>query len=255
MERSVTVRTPEAIAFYYELAGLGSRFLALCIDTLIQMAVLIALFALGLASTRGVTAIAASFHVSDKTLASALVATVVLVIFALFNGYFIAFEMLWNGQTPGKRLLGIRVVRDGGYAVELAGSVIRNLVRIVEFAVGFYCLSVVTMVLSSENKRLGDYAAGTIVVRDRGFEVRDFQSWRRPGAGDRSHLGPLEGLSADELALVDRYQARRTSMEPHAARSAAAKIAAALRPKLGPELVALSDDELLMRIASRENSR
>lgn len=254
MERSVTVRTPEAIAFYYELAGLGSRFLALCVDSIIQVIVLIAIFALAIASTRGVSAIAGSLHLSGKSLGSALIATIVLGFFLLFYGYFIAFEMLWNGQTPGKRLLGIRVVRDGGYPVELGGSLIRNLVRIGEFAVGFYCLSAITMVLSSENKRLGDYAAGTIVVRDRGFEVRDFRSWRRAGVGDSQLDAALAGLSADELALADRYQARKTTMDPAAARIAAAKIAGVLRPKVGPQLSGLSDDELLVRISSRDAS-
>jgi uncharacterized RDD family membrane protein YckC len=253
VERLVTVRTPEAIAFYYELAGLGSRFLALCVDTAIQVAVLIAIVTLAAFSTRGVTGIAGTLRLTDKTLYSALTAAVVIIIFLLFYGYFIAFEKLWNGQTPGKRLLGIRVVRDGGYPVELAGSIVRNLVRIAEFAVGFYCLSAISMVLSSENKRLGDYAAGTIVVRDRGFEVRDFRAWRRPGPGD-DHVssGPLAALTAEELALVDRYHARRTSLAPTSARAAAAKIAAVVRPKVGPELAGLGDDELLLKIASRE---
>ena len=253
MERSVTVRTPEAIAFYYELAGLGSRFLALCVDTLIQAAVFIALLTLGIASTRGVTAIASSLHLSQKTLGSTLAATIILVVFALFYGYFIVFEKLWDGQTPGKRLLGIRVVRDGGYPVELGGSIIRNLIRILEFAFGFYSLSALSMVLSSENKRLGDYAAGTIVVRDRGFEVRDFAAWRRARSGE--HLvstGALAGLSGEELTLIDRYLSRKTSLDPAAARVAATKIAAAVRPKVGPELAGLPDDELLLRIASRE---
>jgi len=252
LERSVTVRTPEAIAFYYELAGLGSRFLALCVDTGIQLGVLAVLGILAATGARGVAAIASLLHWSAKTLESTIVAAVVLTLFVLFYGYFIAFEKLWNGQTPGKRLLGIRVVRDGGYAVELASSLIRNLVRIGEFAFGFYSLSAISMVLSSENKRLGDYAAGTIVVRDRGFEVRDFRSWRRPGTDDdRSGDNPFAVLSAEELALVDRYVARRTDLDPAAARSAAAKIAAALRPKLAPELASLGDDELLTKIATR----
>ena len=252
MERSVTVRTPEAIAFYYELAGLGSRFLALCVDTVIQVAVLVALLTVGIASIRGVTAIASSLHIGQKMLGSSVAAAIILTIFVLFYGYFIAFEMLWSGQTPGKRLLGIRVVRDGGYPVELGGSIIRNLIRVLEFGFGFYCLSVISMVLSSENKRLGDFAAGTIVVRDRGFEVSDFRTWRRTLASDHVPSAALAGLSADELALIDRYQARKTSLEPAAAHTAAAKIAAAVRPKVGAELAGLTDDELLLKIASRD---
>ena len=252
MERSVTVRTPEAIAFYYELAGLGSRFLALFVDTIIQGVALVALVIISSLGARRAASLATALHVSHKNLESTVVAVAILVGFCLFYGYFIAFEQYWNGQTPGKRALGIRVVRDGGYPVELAGSTIRNLVRIIEFTLGFYFISVISMLLSSENKRLGDYAAGTIVVRDRGFEVRDPSSWLRPGTDDQSGAhGEIIGLSQDERAVVDRYLARRHTLDPRSARAAAAAIAGALRPKLAPDLAALPDDDLLMRIASR----
>ncbi len=248
----MTVRTPEAIAFYYELAGLGSRFLALCVDTAIQIVVAFALFLLLAWAMRGVAPLASAMQAGGKTLYSSLMAGLIIGSFLLFYGYFILFEKIWNGQTPGKRMLGIRVVRDGGYPVELVGSIIRNLIRVLEFLVGFYALSAVSMVLSSENKRLGDYAAGTIVVRDRGFEVRDPRAWLRPGAGGTSGASSIAGaLSYDELALVDRYVARKTSLDPRAARAAAAKIATALRPKLGAEFATLSDDELIMKIATR----
>jgi uncharacterized RDD family membrane protein YckC len=252
VERSVTVRTPEAIAFYYELAGLGSRFLALFVDTIIQGAAFVALVIIGSLGARRAASLATALHVSQKNLESTVVAVAILLAFCLFYGYFIVFEQYWNGQTPGKRALGIRVVRDGGYPVELAGSTIRNLVRIIEFTLGFYFISVISMLLSSENKRLGDYAAGTIVVRDRAFEVRDPSSWLRPGADDQSAAqGEIVGISHDERAVVDRYMARRHTLDPGSARAAAATIAAALRPKLAPDLAALSDDDLLMRIASR----
>lgn len=252
MERSVTVRTPEAIAFYYELAGLGSRFLALLVDMILQGAAFIALIIVGSLGARRAATLATALHLSQKNLESTVVAVVILLAFCLFYGYFIAFEQYWNGQTPGKRLLGIRVVRDGGYPVELAGSTIRNLIRIIEQLLGFYFISVISMLASSENKRLGDYAAGTIVVRDRGFEVRDPSSWLRPGADDTSAAhGEIVGLTQDERAVVDRYLARRHTLDPRSARAAAATIAAALRPKLSPDLAALPDDDLLMRIASR----
>ena len=254
MERSVTVRTPEAIAFYYELAGLGSRFLALCVDSGIQALVLLALFIAAVSGAGRAGTLANALHLGGKSLSSTVVAVSILLLFIILYGYFIVFEMAWNGQTPGKRLLGIRVVRDGGYPVELVGSVIRNLIRVLEFSVGFYSLSAVSMVLSSENKRLGDYAAGTIVVRDRGFEVRDPQTWLRPGAGDARASGSdlVAGLSQDELALVDRYVSRKSSLDPKAAADSAAKIAAALRSKLPVAISELADDDLLMKIATRE---
>ena len=78
---------------------------------------------------------------------------------------------MWNGQTPGKRALGIRVVRDGGFPVDAGASILRNIIRVIEMSLGFYVVSAIVMLVSPENKRAGDYAAGTIVVRDSADEV------------------------------------------------------------------------------------
>lgn len=255
MERSVTVRTPEAIAFYYELAGLGSRFLALLIDTVIQTVIFGVIFIAGVVGAARALALATALHISPKDVGSTVLAITITLVFIIYYGYFVFFEKLWNGQTPGKKLLGIRVVRDGGYPVQLMDSIIRNLVRVLEFTLGFYFLSALSMLVSSENKRLGDYAAGTIVVRDRGMEVRDPKSWMRPEpASSAVSNGAFASLSADELALVDRYVARKTQLNPKAAQETARKIALAIRPKLGPEFAGLTDDELLMRIVARRPS-
>jgi len=252
VERSVAVRTPESIAFYYELAGIGSRFLALAVDTIIQGFAGLAIVILGGLAAPRAAEVARVLHLSQKNIASTVVAIVVALVFMLLYGYFIAFEQLWNGQTPGKRALGIRVVADGGYPVTFLDSVIRNLVRIPE-SLTFYSLSVASMLLSAQNKRLGDFAAGTIVVRDRAFEMPDPATWLRPtpGAAAAGNTA-FGGLNSDELALVDRYVARRTVLEPHAAQLAATKIAAALRPKLGVAAHDLSDDELLVRLSARQ---
>src|SRR5208283_3122347 len=103
---------PEAIAFYYELAGLGSRFLALCIDITIQVVVAITLFIIAAEGTTRATSLANSLHLSAKATFSIVLAVGIFSVFSVFFGYFIAFEKAWSGQTPGKRLLGIRVVRD-----------------------------------------------------------------------------------------------------------------------------------------------
>jgi uncharacterized RDD family membrane protein YckC len=253
LERWVTVRTPEAVAFSYELAGLGSRFLALLVDSIVQgFIIAVVLIAIAVAAPR-VPISAAALHLSPKTFESTVVAVAIVLFFTIFYGYFVFFEKIWNGQTPGKRALGIRVVRDGGYPVELMDSIVRNLIRVLEMALGFYFLSVVSMVLSSENKRLGDYAAGTIVVRDRSMEIKDTAAWTRD-RDDKSALTNqvLAALSRDELALVDLYAARRSTLNPKTSQEAAAKIAATLRPKLQGELAQLPDDDLIMRIATRE---
>jgi len=115
VDRTLEVRTPESIAFSYELAGLGSRFLALVVDQAIQIAVLAAIFGgIVLAASRAAPTHASSAVVSDKVATSIAIAIVIAIIFVVLFGYFIVFEAAWNGQTPGKKLLGLRVVRDGG---------------------------------------------------------------------------------------------------------------------------------------------
>jgi uncharacterized RDD family membrane protein YckC len=251
LERNVSVRTPESIAFYYELAGLGSRFLAVAIDGVIQTLGVVAVLLLFAWAAPGAAAIGRALGMRDTTIEAVQAAITIILIFLAFFGYFVAFETLWNGQTPGKRIIGIRVVRDGGYPVAFMDSVIRNLVRIIEALLG-YIPSIVSALASSQNKRLGDLAAGTIVVRDRAFEVTDASAWM---SGDEPaeavpHIPGFERISDDELALAERYVSRSHMLDPRAAHETAKRIADAVRPKLGPENAEYSDHDLLVRIAA-----
>lgn len=249
MERSISVRTPESIAFSYELAGLGSRFLARALDFVVQFLVFLTALIVGGLSADRVASLGQAVHLSPKNLASTITALTIVFIFCLVYVYFIVFELVWHGQTPGKRILGIRVVADGGYPVTFMDSVIRNLVRVPEELLG-YSLSVVSVLLSSQNKRLGDFAAGTIVVRDGAFEVTNPQRWlSRPDTTLTASFG-AGALTAAERTLVERYVERRTLLAPQASRDAAAKIAAALRPKLDARANELGDEELLVRLAT-----
>ena len=238
MDRSISVRTPESVAFSYELAGLGSRFLALAIDLLLQTIVAAIIFfsALYLES---------QLHpaLSAKWLSSFGLAIVIVVTFAIFFGYFIIFEALRGGRTPGKQIMRIRVVRDGGYAVDLGSALIRNLIRILEMALGFYAISAVAALASPENKRLGDMAAGTIVVREgRAQSLMQIQE-----ASDASI--PL--LDPGMQAIVDRFVARRDSLARDARIRLATRIADQVRPHLEPELRRLDDETLLERLSAR----
>lgn len=244
VDRNVDVRTPESIAFNYELAGLGSRFLALVIDQLIQIALLVGLFfaLLGVAS-RLPAGRAVAGAASDKVAGAIAVALVVIVVFTIFFGYFIIFETLWNGQTPGKKLLGIRVVRDGGFPVDFGAALIRNLIRIGELALGYYLLAAISAVLSPENKRLGDLAAGTIVVRDARLALS-----LRPDALPDPAYAPTFYLSGEERALVKRFLDRRDNLEPLKRREIASKLAGRVRERVPAELQRLDDEGLLERL-------
>lgn len=243
MDRSISVRTPESIAFSYELAGLGSRFLALTIDLALQILILIGIgWAFYLMGSGGSSK--GSDATPDKVGQSLVIAIISAIIFLVFFGYFIAFEAFWNGQTPGKKLLGIRVVRDGGYPLDLAGSFIRNLIRIGEFALAFYALSAVVSLLSPENKRLGDMAAGTIVVRDARAQSLTAILEQAEDAPDRR----IAMLSDEEHALIARFIARRKDMAPHYRQALATQIADRVRTRVSSDLQKLDDEELLERL-------
>jgi uncharacterized RDD family membrane protein YckC len=158
MDDRYTIDTPENIEFAYDVAGIGSRFLAAMIDTLlIGFAEVVVILIVGLASS------ALRLRAADSLLA----ALGGLLAFAILWGYYIVFELLWNGQSPGKRVIGLRVVREGGRPITFVGSAIRNLIRIVDFLPALYGIGVVVMFVDRRSRRLGDLAAGTLVVKER----------------------------------------------------------------------------------------
>ncbi len=234
------MRTGEAIAIRYELAGLGSRFLAVVVDLLVQVTLAVVL-GLGLAFASPVLG---RLPLGKNAEAWALAAAIV-VLFLIFFGWFIVFEIWWSGRTPGKRALGLRVVRDGGFPVDPGASIIRNVVRIVEFTLGFYAISAISALISRENKRLGDFAAGTIVVRDRGETVVDLDAYlARPARSDT-------GLSESDRLLIERFLARRASLDQLARARLAARIVARVRPTLRADYGHLDDETLLEFLVGR----
>jgi uncharacterized RDD family membrane protein YckC len=158
-----TVVTPEQVTVTYSLAGVGTRFAAVLLDTCIQAGAV----AVVLLIIAGMGAAVPLERLDPLRLAEPwLAALVVIAVFALLWGYFIFWESVWNGQTPGKRAAGIRVMRDGGHPVDFRAVFVRNVVRYVDFLPALYGIGAFTMFLSKDSKRLGDYAAGTIVVAD-----------------------------------------------------------------------------------------
>ena len=192
------METPEHVEVRFELAGLGSRAAAAITDvvliSLLLVPLQIAADQLGLKTVLG-------------RWASALI--YLLLSFALF-AYYILFEGLNRGRTPGKILLGIRVVMDTGRPITLAAAALRNLVRAAEYA-GLLLPAALTMLLHRSNKRLGDLAAGTIVVRDHATEW-GLAPPARAGE-DPVEVGPPE-LSEEEFRLLDRLLARLSDLTP-----------------------------------------
>jgi len=162
------IETPEQTAIEFPLAGIGSRFLAVLIDSLIQIAVLIIL---GLILVGVGFGFRSAGFAGSPTAGVWIVAILIFIYFLLMYGYFILFESIWNGQTPGKRLTHIRVIKDSGQPITAIDAVGRNLLRLVDqlpFAYGF---GVLCAWISPQSKRLGDYVAGTVVVHEKPFET------------------------------------------------------------------------------------
>jgi uncharacterized RDD family membrane protein YckC len=143
LERTLEIRTGEAVEIRYELAGLGSRFLAVVVDGIAQIVLVIAVL---IGFTYSGTALERALP-RAANLSAWLFAALVLVMFVIVIGWFIVFEIWWSGRTPGKRALGLRVVRDGGFPLDAGAAVVRNLVRLVELGLGLYTISAISALI------------------------------------------------------------------------------------------------------------
>lgn len=219
------VATPERVSFSYETANLGSRFVAQVIDL---AALLVMLVGLG-----GVAAALAALT-NDSTIPILLL---LVGGFAIFWGYFIVSEAVWSGQTLGKRVLRLRAVDLRGGPINVSQALIRNLVRIVDFLPGYYVVGAIAIFVTRRNQRLGDLAAGTVVVRERqAVSLRDLGSNPVPGApATPPHWG--RRLEPHLRRFVVAYAGRRQQLQPGRRAELAAQVEPALRAVL-PDLVA-----------------
>src|SRR5580692_6938736 len=221
------IETPEQTSIEFPLAGIGSRFLAILIDLLIQGAVLIilALIFVGLGfGFRG-----AGFGRSSSA-GVWIVAILVFVFFLITYGYYILFESIWNGQTPGKRITHIRVIKDSGQPITAIDAVGRNLLRLVDQLPFAYGIGVVCAWISPQSKRLGDYVAGTVVVHEKPFETVAPQ-WDAP-AQAATHQYGANRLTPEEFALVETFLSRRSALEAGVRYDTAASIVRRIESKL-----------------------
>lgn len=260
MAEHLTIETPEQISLDLPLAGIGSRFLALAFDTLVQIIAALSVFLLwvGVAAVRGSAA-----HSSARSVWTT--ALLIMCVFLLEYGYFGIFEAVWHGQTPGKRYTHLRVVKNNGQPISSYDSVARNLMRIVDSFPGIYVIGILSSLLSSQSKRLGDYVAGTVVVRELPVE-RPADSL--PGAPQSS--GPAAGqerpsvvagvyvhdLSDQEFQWIEAFLTRRDQLSPDVRDAMATEITRRIATRLG-----ISSEEqrrpeaLLERLAAAYRAR
>jgi uncharacterized RDD family membrane protein YckC len=222
-EETLIIETPERVPLAFALASIGNRFLAVAIDHAIQftsiaVVVLIFLFAAGV------------FNTDEPTLPDAfasdtpnwIIAVMIIVLFLLFTGYFAVFEWWWDGQTPGKRLMKLRVIREDGRPITLWEAIARNLLRIFDAIPGFvipiYSIGLIVVFLSNRDQRVGDLFAGTVVIRERTDEAPTFaETFSNPVADaafrrvqkQTAFDANITSLDEKEIEIVESFLRRR----------------------------------------------
>ena len=237
----LTIETPEIIPLEYPLAGIGSRFLAVAVDYLIQG---IAGLVLVVASETASPIVKPALHRSGMW----FFAILAIVSFLIQFGYFAGFEAWWNGQTPGKRYFHLRVIKDSGRPISAYDSVARNFLRIVDIVPGIYGVGVISMLFSSKNKRIGDYVAGTVVVHERPLATEaKIGGAFNPLAAVVAPEVPL--VAPEEFQLIEAFLLRREQLAPAVRAQLARRIAlrVAARMKIPPEADSESMIEKLAR--------
>lgn len=234
----LTIETPEQIALEFPLAGVGSRFLALAFDMLLQGTVIAILVIIVLLARRYVLT-TIGFGSSPWVFAILLAAG-----FVIYSAYFAVFEIVWSGQTPGKRLVGLRVIDVSGRPVSAYAAILRNILRLVDQLPGFYAIAILSALVTARNQRLGDLAAGTVVVHER---------LERLGPAPRAEPAVRVGahrLTAAEIMVVEGFLRRRDELDPVVRLQTGRQIALRMADRL--ELGAVEDEERLLEQLAAE---
>ncbi len=224
-----TIETPEQIDVAYDIAGIGSRFLAALVDHI--------LLALGLAVGCVLVALVADL------LQLGFDESIVLTLFGIgvylaLCAYYIFWETIWNGQTPGKRLVGLRMVRTGGRPIGFLGSSIRNFIRLIDFLPVLYGLGIIVMFVDRRSRRLGDLAAGCIAIRERRPVTLD--TLAAPAvdvaplpAATSITIPNLHALKREDYDIVQEFLLRRAALSAEARRKLSQQLVDGLQLRLG----------------------
>jgi uncharacterized RDD family membrane protein YckC len=242
-EDRITIATPEGVDLELTLAGVGSRFTSAIVDFVIQSALLIGL--------------ALVFVAGGAALGSASLGAGIFAIaaFLLFAGYDIVFEVFASGRTPGKRLNGLRVVRDDGTPVGFPTSAVRNVLRLFDFLPSAYLIGILSILVTRRNQRLGDLAAGTLVVRERLGSSRPKRFGGVSPPPPASARWDVSAVTADELVAVRRFLDRRDELTPEARTRLAADLAGALRAKVAGVQEEIGGETFLEHLAATKAAR
>jgi len=213
-EDVLIIETPERVPLHFALASIGNRFLACAIDHGLQ---LLTIAIVGIAFI-----IVASYSSLEGWLTTApkwVYAVMIVMLFLIFSGYFAFFEWIWSGQTPGKRWLKLRVIREDGRPITFWEATVRNLLRSFDMMPApFYSIGLISVFASSRDQRVGDMVAGTVVVREREAEAPAFAQVFASPVSDpalRRSFKPvnfnadLSSLTEPEIQVVETFLRRR----------------------------------------------
>jgi uncharacterized RDD family membrane protein YckC len=233
MPDAVRIATPEQVTITLPLAGVGTRMLAALLDALIIVgAILVALLIIALVGS----IIAEQPH--GLAAGSVLGAFSLLFLFGFIFAYYAGLELLWDGQTVGKRALKLRVLRDNGTPVDAAAVLARTVVRLVDFLPVGYLVGLISMVADGRARRLGDIVGGTIVVRewDNAPTLREIAvtaesaAWGPPAPG---YEAPIRLLTTDEVAAAREFLRRAATFPPRERAALAWRVATTLAFRIG----------------------
>jgi uncharacterized RDD family membrane protein YckC len=250
LDDELVIETPERVELRFALASIGNRFLAAAIDHLLQALAIVGLLLLALWLS------AARQLIGRMGVWAAALG--VLLLFVIYWGYFIFFETLWSGQTPGKRWMRLRVIRDDGRPVRFFEVFVRNLLRFLDFQpFPSYAVGVLSIIFSEHSKRVGDFVAGTVVVKERSTEAPTLEDIVKTFEIEQRRLRelPVPFFEADtrilddrELRAVETFLKRRFELPEPRRSMLAARIAQSVAGRLGISTPHLSPEALLEEV-------
>jgi uncharacterized RDD family membrane protein YckC len=239
-EETLVIETPERVPLHFALASIGNRFLACAVDHGLQVFAIL-LVALVFLWTGYLSNLGDRLSEAPKWVLAALI----ILVFGLWSGYFVLFEWLWNGQTPGKSMLKLRVIREDGRPVTVWEAAARNLLRLFDMMpFPFYSIGLVSVFMSSRDQRIGDLVAGTVVVREREAQAPTFDEVFAAPTSDvalrRSFkpvlfTGDTRALGQREIEVVETFLRRRWELSDATRQWMAWRVATPILYKLRPD--------------------
>jgi uncharacterized RDD family membrane protein YckC len=238
MEERVHISTPDHVSLEFELAGPGSRFSAYVIDFICNVLLIVAIV-LTAYLTGALVALRSLANISAGVSDSWIWALVVLIVFLINWGYYVFFEGVGKGSTPGKKRMGIRVIRQDGLPIGLREAALRNLVRAADMLPPpSYILGGLVMHFDPQGRRLGDMVAGTYVVVEK-FDLAaqgaSGAAWAKRVEQGRSRQAltlPRGAISAQQLGLIEQFLARSHELSKERRRQLIWQITEPLLPLL-----------------------